>query len=399
VRAASKLANNRAVFAQQFATHGGQALRRALSGPTEYAGIKLFPQQHPVTVPLDPIFQPKQEGDTNRAFPDISICWLPKAGSPQLHTILKNHADAVQYGKGKEQCTSRGTYRSIFEDWDDEPIDENRTTATDRQLQVQYQLYLYYERLLSGEISPSGVLVLDPSKRKTVNACYWINDIEISYQYLRPQGKKSIFLFRDPADWLWSAFNFWRMTDIDPKEFGWTKQGEEYRSPELFHELVASGKQSKWGLYSHEYYHMFTIRSPRKLVALFGRENVLFLRNEDLLPLLPAVVDKEGGVLDQISDFTGLDRSEFDPTTYSVVTNCNDSVCNKTRSSSYALSGGREMFPRLGHSYICTFGKSVKYGPKTMYVQLDPQYENKNAQSAHTVFSLSYVRVFYTPTV
>jgi hypothetical protein len=149
VRAASKLANNQAVFAQQFATHGGQALQRAVSGPTEYAGIKLFPQHHPVTVPLDPRFQPKQEWDTNRAFPDISICGLPKAGSTQLHTILKYHADAVQYGKGKEQCTSRGTYRSIFEDWDDEPIDENRTTAKNRQLQVQYQLYLYYERLFT----------------------------------------------------------------------------------------------------------------------------------------------------------------------------------------------------------------------------------------------------------
>jgi hypothetical protein len=68
VRAASKLANNQAVFAQQFATHGGQALQRALSGPTEYAGIKLFPQQHPVTVPLDPRFQPTQEWDKNRAF-------------------------------------------------------------------------------------------------------------------------------------------------------------------------------------------------------------------------------------------------------------------------------------------------------------------------------------------
>jgi hypothetical protein len=224
---------------------------------------------------------------------------------------------------------------------------------------VQRELYLCYESLFSGE-TPSGVL--DPTKKKIVNACYWINDIEISYHYLRPQGKKSIFLFCDPADWLWSAFNFWRIHEIDPEEYGWTESGENYRSPEFFHELVASGEKTKWGLYSREYYHMFTINSPRKLIALFGRENVLFVRNEGMLP---EVVDKEGGVLDQLSNFTGLDRSQFDHKTYSVVTNCNNmkgmkSVCNKTRSSSYALSDGREMLPETRQLIYMQFWEECK---------------------------------------
>jgi hypothetical protein len=115
-------------------------------------------------------------------------------------------------------------------------------------------------------------------------------------------------------------------------------------------------------MYSREYYHMFTIRSPRKLVGLFGRDNVLFLRNEDMLP---EVVDKQGGVLDQLSNFTGLDRSQFDPTTYSVVTNCNDnkgmkSVCKQTRSSSYALSGGREMLPETRQLIYMYFWEECK---------------------------------------
>jgi hypothetical protein len=137
------------------------------------------------------------------------------------------------------------------------------------------------------------------------------------------------------------------MTDIDPEEYGWADAGVEYRSPELFHELVASGTKTKWGVYSHEYYHTFTIRSPRKLLAMFGRDHVLFLRNEDMLP---DVVDKEFGVLDQLSNFTGLDRSEFDPRSYSSIMNCNDkkgmdSVCGQTRSASYVSTGGREMLP------------------------------------------------------
>jgi hypothetical protein len=115
-------------------------------------------------------------------------------------------------------------------------------------------------------------------------------------------------------------------------------------------------------MYQHDYYQRFTINSPRKLIGLYGRENVLFVRNEDMLP---EVVDKQGGVLDQISNFTGLDRSQYDPSTYSVVTNCNDnkgmkSVCGKTRSSSYALSGGREMLPETRTLIYMRFWEECK---------------------------------------
>jgi hypothetical protein len=109
---------------------------------------------------------------------------------------------------------------------------------------------------------------------------------------------------------------------------------------------------------------MFTIRSPRKLVALFGRENVLFLSNEDMLP---AVAKKRGGVLDQLSNFTGLDRSQFDPETYSVVTNCNDKKGMKMHASKRGRTHMRSLaaeryFRRRGNSFICIWGKSVKYG-------------------------------------
>jgi hypothetical protein len=361
LQTASEFANLKAVYAQQIATHRSDAVQRSFDGPAEYSDIKVFPDRHPVMVPMDPRYQPRSEWDTDRAFPDISIAGLPKAGSTQLHRVLSSHAEAVQFGETKEECTSNSEYSTVFEGWDDEPILDSRAraTATGERLLVQRELFKYYATVFSGE-RPSGVL--DPSKRKTVNACYWINDIEISWHYLRPQDKQAIFLFRDPADWLWSAFNFWRIEEIDPEEYGWTEAGENYRSPEFFHELVASGAKTKWGVYSQEYYHMFTIQSPRKLIALFGRENVLFLRNEDMLP---DVVAKEGGVLDQLSNFTGLDRSQFDPSTYSVVTNCNDmkgmtSVCNKTRSSSYALSGGREMLPETRELIYMQFWEECK---------------------------------------
>ena len=253
---------------------------------------------------------------------------------------------------------SRGKYRKIFEGWDDEPID--RTNVSSRQSEVQKQLYMYYDKFFSGDIK---------SDKITVNACYWINDIEISWHYLRPPGKKSIFLFRDPADWLWSVFNFWKIHEIDPEEYGWVNAGGsvEYRSPEFFHELVASGNKTKWGVYSRDYYHTFTIKSPRKLLAIFGRENVLFLRNEDMLP---DVVDKKFGVLDQLSNFTGLDRSGFNPGFYSTLTNCNDNkgvyeLCgNHTRSGSYASTGGREMLPETRTLIYMHFWEECKIWDK-----------------------------------
>jgi hypothetical protein len=195
---ASQFADSQKVYAQQVTTHRIEALQRAFDGPTEYLDIKTFPDAHPSLVPLDPKYLPSREWDTNRAFPDISIAGLPKAGSTQLHTILKNHAEAVQYSEDKEECTSNSGYSANFEGWDDEPIVENPVRASGSQLIVQRELYKYYDRLFAGERSTGE---LDLSERQTVNACYWINDIEISYHYLQPQGKKAIFLFRDPADW------------------------------------------------------------------------------------------------------------------------------------------------------------------------------------------------------
>jgi hypothetical protein len=99
----------------------------------------------------------------------------------------------------------------------------------------------------------------------------------------------------------------------------------------------------------------------RNLVALFGRENVLFLRNEDLLPV---IVDKQGGVLDHPSNFTLVLIALS--STLKVVTKYNDkegmkSVCKQTRSSSYALSGRREIFPETRQLIYIRFRKECMF--------------------------------------
>ena len=94
-----------------------------------------------------------------------------------------------------------------------------------------------------------------------------------------------------------------------------------------------------------DYRRRESVTNPRKLLGMFGTDNVLFLRNEDMLP---SVVAKRGGVLDRLSEFTGLERRLFDQSVYSTVRNCNDKAmesCGTSRHSAYQKSGGRDMLP------------------------------------------------------
>jgi hypothetical protein len=82
-------------------------------------------------------------------------------------------------------------------------------------------------------------------------------------------------------------------------------------------------------------------------MSLVGKGNVLVLKGEDMLP---EFVNATGGVLDKLSNFTGLDRSKFGKGIF-VIRNCNDnkgaqSKCDNKPSSAYAIAGGREMLPQ-----------------------------------------------------
>jgi hypothetical protein len=111
-------------------------------------------------------YKPKQEWDTNRAFPDIQYPEGLKAGSTQMHSI-RNHTDAVQYGKHKEEGASEGDYRYDFEGWDDVPILENRTKP---RIHSSLQRELFKPRSCFQK-RRSGIL--DRAEGKN-NACYWI---------------------------------------------------------------------------------------------------------------------------------------------------------------------------------------------------------------------------------
>jgi hypothetical protein len=74
--AASKFAKIQAVYAQQIATHRKEALQRALDGPTEYLKIKVFPEKHPVLVPLLPRYQPRPKWNVSLGIADVNIAFV-----------------------------------------------------------------------------------------------------------------------------------------------------------------------------------------------------------------------------------------------------------------------------------------------------------------------------------
>ena len=195
----------------------------------------------------------------------------------------------------------------------------------------------------------------------------WYEDIELSWFYLRPMKPKKYFLLlRDPAEWLWASFNFWQDGAVDVGDYKghgpWVNASINYRSPELFHELIASGNRTKGGSRLNTEYREWTIHYPRRLRAMVGEENSIFLRNEDMLP---SVVAQEGGFLDRVAAFTGLDRAGFDVSTYSHVTNCNDNKgpeakCSDARSGGYSVTGGRSMLPETRRLIYLQFWEECK---------------------------------------
>jgi hypothetical protein len=183
------------------------------------------------------------------------------------------------------------------------------------------------------------------------------------------ERKRFLFLFRDPADWLWAVFNFWFREDLDsntgkkPKRRGqWATEGEQYRSPMLFHELIAScahgGTIAGVSLLGHR---RETVETPRLLIQAFGRENLFFGRNEDMLP---DVVDRKDGFLDQLSNFTGLERGGFTNEATSGFHNCNDNKGNSAnctrKNSAYAIAGQQSMLPETRQLIYLHFQEECK---------------------------------------
>jgi hypothetical protein len=339
-------------YASVVAEHRKAAVERAARGPFKVTETRRKP--HPGLSPMAPQFQPDPAWRQSK-FPDINIVGLAKGGTSQLYKILVSHPETIPFRKGlKEECLIG---LEILEDWNGFVPGRQPTS---KQLILQKSLFNAFQRVSNN----SGT---SPFKQ-SVNGCLMEHKWSVVHQYIQPpQEKKYIIALRDPAEWLWAGYNFWTNSKVDAFtsaiNWGWTNPARNYRSPEMFHELVASSYATNLYNQSMKLLEDSFLASPWKYDGMVGRENILFIRNEDMLP---GVVEQKGGVLDRISEFTGLDRDGFDPNIFGSIVNCNDvkggvsGGCGATKSSAYEITGGRSMLPETRTLIYLRFHEECK---------------------------------------
>ena len=327
----------------------------------------LFRGRHPALAPLLSEMAPMKIWATTTVA-DLNIAGLPKAGTSHFYRILTTHAHATVFDPlTKEQCVKLSLDdKRLIEGWDLEPF---RDEATDRQRMIQLGLKRFH-RGQHKRVSHSPA-----TNKTTVNGCIYYPDVELSWFYVRPPAsKKYFFLFRDPADWLWASYNFWQDAVYDPGSFDkeyegrgfWINDKEHYRSPEMFHEFIASGTKTRMGARMISF-RDWTVAYPRRLRAMVGNASSMFIRNEDLLP---SVVNQPGGVLDRVAEFSGLDRGGFDALVLGQTTNCNQkkgerAVCKENENSgAYAITGHRAMLPETRQLIYLQFWEECKIWAK-----------------------------------
>jgi hypothetical protein len=362
-----------------------------------------FVDYHPAFVPLLSPLQPLPEW-TDVNIPDLNVVGLGKAGTTHLYGLLQSHPRVTNYTYDKETCLLPFTPTPFWELLQTNTTSATTTDATatlsyndtsSKSINQKRYMAQYNMHRVHADVYHQQLAKRIPSQQKTVNGCLRFEKLETSVWYLRSMAynnnknmtvpptahhnnnennnnmkthkkKQFFFLFRDPADWLWAVHNFWKDTTLDRNAEHvrfWADESVDYRSPELFHELVASGSRTLAGHHLLQF-RTWTVDYPRRLLAMARmlyddpssitttshciNDTVLFLRNEDMLP---SVISQPGGALERIRDFTGLPIHGFSHRFTTHIFNCNnhkgiDNVeCGSRPTSAYRIAGNRSMLP------------------------------------------------------
>ena len=127
----------------------------------------------------------------------------------------------------------------------------------------------------------------------------------------------------------------------------WTEKEFHYRSPELFHELLAATNKTTLLGRNFPVSRTSWVLLPRKLIQYYGRNKILFLRSEDMRPNSIGFMDH---FLNPLSAFTGLSLSGFDSDVLQHFTNCGNSKgitkCESHHAhNAYEIAGNRSLLP------------------------------------------------------
>jgi hypothetical protein len=306
--------------------------------------------QHPAfkNIPLN--FQP-HESWSRKYHPDIAIIGIPKAGTSQLYNILTGHPDLARFHPTeKEYCFDFGG-------------------AVNANAPIEHLQRSFYNatKLLDMETLQLSSSFGRP--KKTVNACLDLNKAMLMRQYLgRSNDTKLILILRDPAEWLWSGFNFWHRPKyhdaINAVDYGWANPPEQYRSPELFHEMLLAGDRFLPSVDLLTYFRDILNGNRIRVAAEVEKANpgsILILKSEDMSPEKV----QSSGFLDKVSDFLNVTQVGFNQSTYGSFSNCGNgrglnNLCKKT-SSAYAVAGGRTMLEESRELVYLHFAEECKF--------------------------------------
>lgn len=298
-----------------------------------------FSKGHPALLPLE---YPPDPAWRNTSFPDLWVVGMAKAGTTHLHQVLETHHDVVGFHERKEYCSYvDGLNTFMTYGWDHEKITD---TLTSNKNVTQQHLASYHYRRHRVHLGET---------RRTINGCLHVPDVALHYYYAQPTKRVQFLIaLRDPADHMWSAFHFFWIEGMDDKAS--QHYHDKYRTPALFHEMVAAGNWTTPGLEFLQKRRYETITTPRRLIQMVGKENVIFVKNEDMLP---GVAEKEGGLLDQLSEKLQLDREGFNWTSVDTGPKCKNCTQNGVY---HKTSHGRYMYPETREILYLQFLEECK---------------------------------------
>lgn len=184
----------------------------------------------------------------NYCFPSLIISGFPKCGSSFLFKML-SYNNYIISTKRKELCL--GGIKS--ETW------------------LKYFQFLpnIIESYEKNKLVMSGCLHLQSNIKAMKELCI--------------TNMKVIYVIRDVADMLWSAYNFWCIKDFDDDCYpGKHTSKNALRSPEHFHQLILNGYEMGGGIPLTLKGNCFK-KELIEATRVFGEKNILVLKSESML--------------------------------------------------------------------------------------------------------------------
>ncbi|CAK8986611.1 unnamed protein product [Durusdinium trenchii] len=292
-----------------------------------------------------------------------------KCGSSHLHRVLASHPKVFALRKEIKPLSNDVTAEKLFEQvvffYARELMNDDYTDlakikgACKRHFSERAEAKEECLRLMSLNASPT----LESPKLLLLTSLKFLKYPELVNRW--GATVKAMFIVRDPAEYLWAAFNYW-IVDMDVSQKPHKTTNRSYRSPELFHELLLAEGRLSWMLgkdgRTGEWFFLVQNGTMRKSV-----KHLLVLRSEDFLdPDLTMLA------LGKVSSFTTLELAGFNKSVLSSRTNSQYSVSTKGAQSAigqdvpagvYEISGYRPMLCRSRYNITYTACLSANFMP------------------------------------